>query len=78
MYETGDDPGDGPELEGVQAQQASDSEGGTHDREAGETAEARAREETQTETSGDPWMSVCNNSFGRAGWKVQSSNSSIS
>lgn len=54
MYEAGDDPGDGPELEGVQAQQASDSEGGTHDREAGETAEARAREETQTETSGNP------------------------
>ena len=53
VYEAGHDPRDGPELEGLQTQQAPDAEGGTHDWEAGEAAEARAGEEAQTETSGD-------------------------
>lgn len=53
MHETRHDSGDGSELQGLQAQQASDTEGGTHDWEAGETAEARAREKAQAETSGD-------------------------
>ncbi len=54
VHEARHDPGDGPQLEGLQTQQAADAEGGTHDREAGETAEARAGKETQAETSGDP------------------------
>lgn len=54
MYEARHDPGDSPQLEGLQTQQAADAEGGTHDWEAGETAEVGAGEETQTETSGEP------------------------
>lgn len=60
MHEARHDPGDGPQLEGLQTQQAADAEGGTHDREAGETAEARTREEAQAETSGDPHLNVSN------------------
>lgn len=60
MYEARYDPGDSPQLEGLQTQQAADAEGGTHDWEAGETAKAWAREEAQTETSGDPYLSVYN------------------
>lgn len=54
VHEERHDPGDGPQLEGLQTQQAADAEGGPHDREAGETAEAGAGEEAQTETSGEP------------------------
>lgn len=54
VHEEGHDPGDGPQLQGIQAQQAADAEGGAHDREAGEAAEAGAGEETPTETSGEP------------------------
>lgn len=53
MHEKRHDSGDGSELEGLQAQQTPDTEGGAHDREAGETAEARAGEKAQAETSGD-------------------------
>lgn len=53
MYETGHDSGDCAQLEGLQTQQAPDTEGSTHDREAGEAAEARAREKAQAEASGD-------------------------
>lgn len=53
MYEARHDAGDGSQLEGLQTQQAANAAGGTHDREAGKTAEARAGEEAQTETSGD-------------------------
>lgn len=53
MYETRHDSGDGAQLEGLQTQQAPDTEGSTHDWEAGEAAEARAREKAQAETSGD-------------------------
>lgn len=52
LYETGHDPGDGAELEGVPTQQETNFEGGSHDREAGEAAETGAGEKTQTETSG--------------------------
>lgn len=71
MYEARHNPGDGPQLQGLQTQQAADAEGGTHDREAGETAEARAGKEAQTETSGDPHYSVYNQVQRRAlcqGW----------
>lgn len=61
LYETRHDPGDGPQLEGLPAQQAADAEGGTHDREAGEAAEARAGKEAQAETSGESHQSPCNN-----------------
>lgn len=54
MYEARHDPGDGSQLKGLQTKQATDAEGSTHDWEAGETAEARAGEEAQAETSGDP------------------------
>lgn len=53
MYETRYDSGDGTQLEGLQTQQAPDTEGSTHDWEAGEAAEAGAREKAQAETSGD-------------------------
>lgn len=54
MYEARHDPGDGPQLEGVQAQQAADAQGGAHDGEAGEAAETGAGEEAATETPGEP------------------------
>lgn len=56
MYEKRHDPRDGPQLQSLQTQQAPDFEGGTHDREAGETAEARARKEAETKTSGDLYL----------------------
>lgn len=56
MYEARHDSGDSPQLEGLQTQQAPDTERSTHDREARETAEARARKEAQTKTSGDPHL----------------------
>lgn len=52
MREARHHPGDGAELEGLPAQQETNSEGGSHDGEAGEAAETGAGEETQTETSG--------------------------
>lgn len=52
MYEARHHPGDGPQLKGLQTQQTADTEGGANDREAGETAEAWAREKAQAETSG--------------------------
>lgn len=52
LYEAGHHPGDGAELQGVPPQQEADSEGGSHDGEAGEAAEAGAGEETQTEAPG--------------------------
>lgn len=45
MYEARHDSGDSPQLEGLQTQQAPDTERSTHDRETRETAEARARKE---------------------------------
>lgn len=54
VYEARHDPGDSPQLEGLQTQQAADAEGGTHDWEAGKAAEAWTGEEAQTETSGEP------------------------
>lgn len=44
---------DGPELQSLQAQQETDAERGTHDRETREAAEDRAGKEAQTETPGD-------------------------
>ena len=56
MYEARHYPRDCPELEGVQTQQAADAEGGAHDREAGEAAEARAGKEAQAKASGEPYL----------------------
>lgn len=53
MYETRHNSGDGAQLQGLQTQQAPDTEGSTHDWEVGEAAEARAREKAEAETSGD-------------------------
>ena len=39
LHATGHDPGDGPRLQSVQAEQAPDPEGSPHDGEAGEAAE---------------------------------------
>lgn len=39
MYEERHNPGDSPQLKGIQAQQAADAERGTHDGEAGKAAE---------------------------------------
>lgn len=40
MYEARHNPGNRPQLQGLQTQQAADAEGGPHDGEAGEAAEA--------------------------------------
>lgn len=40
VHEAGHHPGDGAQFQGLQAQQAADAEGGAHDGEAGEAAEA--------------------------------------
>jgi len=53
VHEAGHDPGDGAQLQGVPAQQAADAEGGTHDGEAGEAAEAGAGEEAPAEAPGE-------------------------
>lgn len=53
LHEARHHPGDGAQLQGLQTQQEADAEGGAHDREAGEAAEAGAGEEAQAETSGD-------------------------
>lgn len=66
MYETRHDFGDGAQLEGLQTQQAPDTEGSTHDWEAGEAAEAGAREKAQAETSGDLHL-VLEESFSKWG-----------
>lgn len=53
VHEAGHHPGDGAQLQGLQAHQEADAAGGTHDGEAGEAAEDWAGEETPTETPGD-------------------------
>lgn len=58
MYEARYNPRDSPQLKGLQTQQTADAEGGTHDWEAGKTAETWTREEAQTETSGDLYLSI--------------------
>lgn len=81
LYETRHDSGDGTQLEGLQAQQAPDTEGSTHDWEAGEAAEARAREKAQAETSGDmhfsaykenhkSWMNLVFKESGSKWWNI--------
>lgn len=81
MYETGHDSGDCAQLEGLQTQQAPDTEGSTHDREAGEAAEARAREKAQAEASGDlhfsryeendkSWMNLVFEESGSKWWNI--------
>lgn len=57
VHEARHHPGDSPQLKGLQTQQEADAEGGAHDGEAGEAAEAGAGEEAQTETPGDPQCS---------------------
>ena len=52
LHATGHDPGDGPQLQSVQAEQAPDPEGSPHDREAGEAAEDRAGAEAKAEAPG--------------------------
>lgn len=58
MHEAGHHPGDGAQLQGLQTQQAADAEGGAHDGEAGEAAEAGAGEKAKAEASGDLSFSV--------------------
>ena len=45
--------GDGAQLQGLQAQQAADPEGGAHDGETGEAAEDGAGAEAPSETPGE-------------------------
>lgn len=58
MHEAGHHPGDGAQFQGLQTQQAADAEGGAHDGEAGEAAEAWAGEKAKAEASGDLSFSV--------------------
>lgn len=58
VHEAGHHPGDGAQLQGLQTQQAADAEGGAHDGEAGEAAEARAGEKAAAEASGDQSFGV--------------------
>lgn len=69
MYEARHDPGDSPQLEGLQAQQAADAEGGPHDWEAGKAAEAWTGKEAQAETSGEPHWTGYRNCY-RCGVKA--------
>uniref|UniRef100_A0A3Q2Y493 SWI/SNF related BAF chromatin remodeling complex subunit ATPase 2 n=1 Tax=Hippocampus comes TaxID=109280 RepID=A0A3Q2Y493_HIPCM len=52
VHAPGHHPGNGPQFQGVPPQQAADTAGGTHDREAGEAAEVGAREEASAEAPG--------------------------
>lgn len=52
LHATGHDPGDGPQLQSLQAEQAPDPEGSPHDGEAGEAAEDRAGAEAKAEAPG--------------------------
>lgn len=52
LHATGHDPGDGPQLQSIQTEQAPDPEGSPHDGEAGEAAEDRAGEEASAEAPG--------------------------
>lgn len=55
LHATGHDPGDGSQLQSLQAEQAPDPAGSPHDGEAGEAAEDRAGEEAPAEAPGTPW-----------------------
>lgn len=52
LHATRHDAGDGPQLQGVQAEQAPDPERSPHDGEAGEAAEDRAGAEAKAEAPG--------------------------
>ena len=52
LHATGHDPGDGPQLQSLQAEQAPDPEGSPHDGEAGEAAEDRAGAQAPAEAPG--------------------------
>lgn len=61
LHAAGHDPGDGSQLQSVQAEQAPDPEGSPHDGEAGEAAEDRAGEEAAAEAPGTtaPALPAC-------------------
>ena len=58
LHATGHDPGDGPQLQSIQTEQAADPEGSPHDGEAGEAAEDRAGAEAPSETPGESWRAI--------------------
>lgn len=52
LHAEGYHPGDGPQFQSLQAEQAPDPARGAHDRETGEAAEDRAGEEASAEAPG--------------------------